>query len=196
MSCSPSDLKDNFFGELSPVERGRVEQHVASCPGCREELERLRLTRAALATLGEEEPPRRIAFVSDKVFEPKWWQVLWNSGPRLGFASALLVAIAIFAHGLMVRPVAPPAQRVAAIDQAAFEARVAEEVAKRLPAAVEQAVARNNERVMKLVADSEKRMAFERRADLVAFEEQVEYFKKRLDTATIQLARAEGGQVQ
>jgi hypothetical protein len=38
---------------------------------CQDELAGLRVTLDAMATL-REELPRRIAFVSDKVFEPRW----------------------------------------------------------------------------------------------------------------------------
>ena len=79
--------------------------------------------------------PRRIAFVSDKVFEPKWWQVWLSSGPRMGFASAALLAGAIVFHGAMQpKPVAGPAP--VAFDQARFEQRISEEVAKALPVAL------------------------------------------------------------
>ena len=47
-----------------------MEAHVETCPRCREELDRLRLTEAALFALRDEEIPQRIAFVSDKIFEP------------------------------------------------------------------------------------------------------------------------------
>ena len=46
---------------------------------------RVRLTLDALSTLREEEVPRRIAFVSDKVFEPRWWQTVLSPS----FAAAL-----------------------------------------------------------------------------------------------------------
>lgn len=104
MSCSPFDLKDYFFGELKSAERDAVEAHAATCEVCREELNALQSTRAALLSIPDEEPPRRIAFVSDKVFEPRWWQVLWNSGPKLGFASAAMLSAAILFHGFTARP--------------------------------------------------------------------------------------------
>jgi hypothetical protein len=198
MNCSPFDLKDYVFDELTAADRSQVDRHLAGCAGCREEMERLRLTQSALAALREEELPRRIAFVSDKVFEPAWWQSLWNSGPRLGFASALMLAASIFAHGLMYRPAAGPAQvqTASAIDRTAFEARVSEEVSRRMPAAMEQAVSRQNASLSKQIGDLEKRMSFERRADMLAFQEDVSYLKKRLDHTTIELARAEGGKVE
>lgn len=189
MNCAPFDLKDYLFGELSGEARREVEQHLAACESCREEYERLRLTQSALAALRDEEPPRRIAFVSDKIFEPRWWHRLWRSGPQLGFASALALAAAIVAHGYLVRPQPAPAPAVSAQN---MEERVAEEVARRLPAAVEKAMAERDARLLRQVADLEAKMNFERRAEIVAFQEQVNYLKKRLDVATIQFARAEG----
>jgi anti-sigma factor RsiW len=127
MNCSQHDLKGYLLGELSEAERLLVEDHLGECSDCRDEQERLRLTAAALGSLPEEEMPYRIAFVSDKIFEPKGWAWLWNSGPRLGFASAAMLAAAILVHGL-ARP-AP-----AAAEMAAMEARVQSEVVRRLEA--------------------------------------------------------------
>src|SRR5579885_2961551 len=70
MSCSPFDLRDYFFQELPDPQQRQVEAHVKTCQRCREELERLNLTGTALMSLVDEEIPQRIAFVSDKVFEP------------------------------------------------------------------------------------------------------------------------------
>ena len=50
--------------------RVEVEAHIKSCTPCREELERLDCTQATLFSLRDEEIPQRIAFVSDKIFEP------------------------------------------------------------------------------------------------------------------------------
>lgn len=101
MNCSPSDLKDYFFDELPAAERRAVETHVSTCADCREQFEALRVTGTALLSVRDEEPPRRIAFVSDPVFEPTWWQRVWNSGPRLGFASAAMLTCAILGHGVI-----------------------------------------------------------------------------------------------
>ncbi|MGP8247204.1 MAG: anti-sigma factor family protein [Bryobacteraceae bacterium] len=99
MSCSPFDLKEYFLRELNPADSGRVEAHLKSCAGCREEMDRLRLTEAALSSLREEEIPQRIAFVSDQVFEPsplrRWWGAFWDSSARLGFAAAAMLSGAI-----------------------------------------------------------------------------------------------------
>src|SRR5262245_1841869 len=109
VGCSPFDLRDYFFGELSREDHKAVDRHVASCAGCREEFENLRLAQSTLLSLRDEEPPRRIAFVSDPVFEPSWWRRVWRSGPALGFASAAMLSAAILVHAVAVRPVAATA---------------------------------------------------------------------------------------
>jgi anti-sigma factor RsiW len=156
MSCSPFDLKDYFLGELQPEDRAAVEKHVADCPRCREELQSLDLTRAALLSLPEEEPPRRIAFVSDKVFEPSWWHKLWHSGPQLGFAAAAMLSLALVVHAFVPGAVHPtPAAPVAAteaVTPAGVEAMIEAEVARRVDVAVRKAVqASEYEQVTKLL---------------------------------------------
>src|ERR1700733_8119119 len=131
MSCSSDDLKAYVVDEVTRQERGIVEDHVRGCQSCREELDRLNLTRSALALLEDEEIPRRIAFVSDRVFEPRWWQTMWRSGPVMGFASAVVLAAAILAHGFA---------RPATVDTAQIERRVEAQVGARLDAAVTKAL--------------------------------------------------------
>jgi len=99
MSCPSFDWKAYALNALDAEERRIAETHTATCSNCRTELATLRLTLDALSTLREEEVPRRIAFVSDKVFEPRWWQAFL----RPSFAAALVIALAIVAHGFLVR---------------------------------------------------------------------------------------------
>jgi len=122
MSCSPFDLKDFYFGELPEQEGSAVERHVAACAACHEELAALSSTHAVLRRLHEEEPPRRLAFVSDRVFEPRWWQGLWHAPSRLGFVSALMLAVAILFHAVYPAP--------EATNQAVIEAAVRKAVAE------------------------------------------------------------------
>ena len=114
MSCSPFDLRDYTLKELSESERQQVDAHVRGCAACREEVERLRLTEAALFALREEEIPQRIAFVSDKIFEPSpWrraWSAFWGSTARLGFASAAMLSTALIVFSL-ARPAGKPRMR-------------------------------------------------------------------------------------
>lgn len=195
MSCSPFDLKDYFFGELSEAERAGVREHLEGCSACREELERLELTRAALHSVRDEEPPRRIAFVSDRVFEPRWWEVLWNSGPRLGFASAALLAAAIVFHTFAARPV--PQIAGPSLDSAVLEARVSAEVARRLQpaiaAAVAQAEQRQSAKAVQLVDAVRKDFEWQRQADRVAFEETLTLLQKKYNTLLIASSEPYGG---
>jgi anti-sigma factor RsiW len=183
MSCSPIDLKDYFFGELEDAESTRVRTHLDSCRACSEELDRLRLTEAALHSLRQEEPPRRIAFVSDKVFAPRWWQVWWNSTPRLGFASAAVLSIAILVHAFARPVVVAPAP---AVNVAAIEARVSADAASRLDAAVRAAVtqseARQAQKTVEMMEAARKDIRdidFQRRADRVSFEETLVLLQKK-----------------
>ena len=99
MNCispeSKPDWKAYVLRELNPDAARQAEIHLTNCSDCQEEVGTLRLTLDTLSTLREEEIPRRIAFVSDKVFEPRWWQRVFSPT----FAAAALVAAAILVHG-------------------------------------------------------------------------------------------------
>ena len=94
---SKPDWKAYALRELDQDAHRRAETHLMNCSECQEELATLRLTLDTLSTLREEENPRRIAFVSDKVFEPRWWQRVFSPT----FAAGALVAAAILVHGAM-----------------------------------------------------------------------------------------------
>ena len=161
MSCKLEDrrpdLKSYALGELDARARQEAESHVAACADCQDELAGLRVTLDAMATLREEELPRRIAFVSDKVFEPRWYEKLTQAFLRPSFAAAALIAAAILVHAF-VRPVgAPtnaPSQVMAQVDTKAIEARVTAEITARLQSEMAAAV---NTAVTKAVAETEKR---------------------------------------
>ncbi len=108
------DLKAALLGEATPAERRAMEQHMPACAACQEEWSRLETTFAVLRAAPEPEMPRRIAFVSDKVFEPRWYQRLWRSAPVLGFASAAMLSAAILTHAVYPHPVVPVVQMQAA----------------------------------------------------------------------------------
>lgn len=116
MSCTNYDWKAYALGELARGDREKAEAHANSCASCREEIAGLRLTLDALSTLREEEAPRRIAFVSDKVFEPRWWQRIWSPT----FAGACVIAIAVLVHAL-VEPVRVDRQVDAAVAKAVLQ---------------------------------------------------------------------------
>lgn len=154
MSCKLGDGRPDWksyaLGEVDSRTRQEAEQHVAACADCQDELAGLRVTLDAMATLREEELPRRIAFVSDKVFEPRWYQQLFL---RPSFAAALVIAAAILVHAF-VRPVGVPANTTAQVDMRAIEARVTAQVTAHLQSEMAMAV---DAAVTKAVADTEKR---------------------------------------
>ena len=155
MSCKLEDRRPDWksyaLGELDARARQEAESHVAACADCQDELAGLRVTLDAMATLRDEELPRRIAFVSDKVFEPRWYEKLFL---RPSFAAAGLIAAAILVHAF-VRPVSTPSSAPSQqVDTSAVEARVTAEVTARLQSEMAAAV---NTAVTKAVADTEKR---------------------------------------
>ncbi len=184
MNC-PFDLKEYVLGESPRDEARRIEAHAAECPPCRDEIARLQLTQAALLSLREEEIPRRIGFVSDKVFEPRWYQRIWNSAPQLGFLAAAMLACAILVHAFVPRPVPMVA---ATIDTRAVEQRVAREVEARLHDAVEAAVtkavadseSRQRKHTTELLQAAEQRYDFDRRATLATFSEQARILQQQV----------------
>jgi anti-sigma factor RsiW len=104
MNCNEIDVKGYFLDELAPPERARADQHMRDCAACGEELDRLRITQAALYGARDEEIPRRIVFAADAPAPAGWWRSLWNSGPRLGFASAAMLSAAILVHAFAAGP--------------------------------------------------------------------------------------------
>jgi hypothetical protein len=184
MSCSPFDLRDYYFKELAENDRRLMEAHVKTCARCREELERLRGVETALLALPDEEIPQRIGFVSDPVFQPsalrRWWDGLWGSTARLGFASAAMLSIALVVFAL-TRP-APPAQPPApAIDRAALEAVFTRRLNDAVQKAVAESEARQARQTQELLAAAEKRDALERQAVMVRVQEYLEVEKKRMN---------------
>jgi len=162
MSCSPFDLRDYFFGELPDDERRQADLHIKSCLSCREEVDRLRSTQAVLLTVPDEEIPQRIGFISDRVYEPspvrRWWQAFWGSAPRLVFASAAMLSVAI-----IVSATYRPATPVANVDVVKLQA----DFTRQLNEAVVKAVADNDawheERTAKLLDVAAKYAAREYR---------------------------------
>jgi anti-sigma factor RsiW len=158
MSCSPFDLRDYFLKELPAPERQQVDFHLKTCPACREEVDRLRLTETALASLRDEEVPRRLAFVSDKIFEPSPLAGFWNSGARLGFASAAMLSVA-----LVVFAVTGGAQK----QTANLTPQVQQEIQAAVDKAVATSEARTEERIAKLARYADAAVDYSRRQEMM-----------------------------
>jgi Putative zinc-finger len=169
MNCSPFELHDYFLGELAENERRQMDHHVRACASCSDELQRLKITQTALMTLREEEIPQRIGFVSDKVFEPgvmgRLWRSFWGSTAQLVFASAAMLSIAIVVHAVR------PAERVEANRAEPLSAVVMDrQVAERVQAAVQKAVAeseaRQTAKTSELLAAAEVRYQAQHEAEM------------------------------
>jgi len=159
MKCSPFELKDYFLQELAPPQSAQMEEHIHTCPDCRDELDRLRLTEAALFALRDEEIPQRIAFVSDKIFEPtplrRMWAAFWGSSGRLGFASAAMLSAALVFFTLHKPPAPASVQGPTVIREVAAgpsQEEIQKQVDSAVAKAVDQAVSQSKE-TAQLVAD-------------------------------------------
>lgn len=193
MQCADFDWKGFALGETPPPERRAMEEHLKACPACRREVEALGLTLVAVRQLPQHPIPRRLAFVSDPVFELPWWKRMWRlPAPAWGFASALVLAVAILVHGQMAPPPAPaPAPASAQAIARAVEA----ELERRLPAAVETAVRQQlapaAAQLEVRLAEFEKRVEAQRRADLRDVTAAFELLQKRINN--VYLASANYG---
>ena len=201
MNCSLEDLKAYFLGELASRDKTALEDHVRACGSCSEELERLNLTQTARLALEEEEVPRRISFVSDKVFEPRWYQTIWRSGPAMGFASAVILAAAILVHGFTVQGFARPAGASPAapsVDTAQIEQRIEREVNARLDAVVAKSVsdaqAKQATEFAKVLDATERRFESRRQADLATVQQAAKYYEQKMSRWEIALNDARAGQ--
>jgi hypothetical protein len=141
MTCP--DVRTLVFENLPEVEKESLRAHLAGCGSCQMEAERLKATTLALRSVADEEPLVRIRFVSDRVFEPSWWQRLNPLGSTGWLAHAALaiptVAAAVFLIAMQWGHF-PNTSVTPEMDQAAFEKKVQQAVDARLSVAVAQAV--------------------------------------------------------
>lgn len=161
-------------------------EHLRNLPS--EETERLETTLAALRSVPDEEIPQRIAFVSDKVFEPKWWQRF----PVWGLASAAMLSFAVLAHGMMMRPVRSNIAIAPVMDTADLEAKFNQ----RLETALQKAQTENDARLKAAVAETRERMEFDHRATMLEVQENYELMRKqmsRMYMASAEVTQSEAG---
>jgi anti-sigma factor RsiW len=189
MSCSPFDVRDYFLDELAAEERRRVEAHVKTCGSCREEFDRLRVMQAALRSVVDEEIPQRIAFVSDKIFEPSPWKrglaAFWNSGARLGFASAAMLSCALvyFAAARPATAVAPaPVMarvETASVAPAQVPALTEQEIQQRIDVAVGRAVSASERRQLTEMVKWTKALS-EKQGSLLLASDEIDRLNKQI----------------
>jgi anti-sigma factor RsiW len=170
-------LRDYAFDELPAAARTEMERHIRGCEECALELDRLRMTTAALRVIPDQEIPQRIAFVSDKVFEPNWFMRFWNSGAKLGFASACVLAAALVASAWHVAGVKQePAQSRTIIQTTSVPRQQIDEAVAKAVAQVRQEDA---QMIQAALQASEVRHDKEFRNQMVAMQETLEVQKKK-----------------
>jgi len=180
-------LRDYAFDELPSDERPAMEQHLAGCGNCVLELEQLRLTAAALRTLPDREIPQRIAFVSDRVFEPSPFRRFWNSGARMGFASACVLSAALVVSAWHFSNTYRPAEVRTSVRTASVSPdRVSQDqISAAVAKAVEQVRAQTAERdaqtIQAAIQTYEREHDAEYRSRMVAMEESFVYLRKKLN---------------
>lgn len=191
-----TELTDFVLGELAEADRPGVESRLARDEEAALEVERLETAMAMLRSVPDEEPPRRIAFVSDKVFEPRWYQRWWQQAGGLALASAMLSA-AILGHGVLMRPVptaAPPAvAQLQTVNEEEIGRRVDQAVAKAVAATRAENLAEQKRMVSVALKEAEKNFAMERQADRVAVEASVDYLRKQMNRMLYLASNQTGG---
>ncbi len=169
-------VRDYAFDELPASERRELEHHLAGCEACATELEQLRLTTAALRSLPEQEIPQRIAFVSDKIFEPspaaRFLTWLRKSAPLL-IASAALVAA-------LVRP----APQVKTVVQTAAGIDVNQQIDAAVAKAVRQVKTEDAQIATAALEAAEAKHDREHRMIVAAMEQNLEVMQKRMGAMT------------
>ena len=193
MSCSPFDLRDYFFGELGEAERRQVDQHIRDCGGCREEMERLGVTRSTLLALPEQECPQRIGFVSDPVFElsgaQRLWRAIWGSAPGLGFAATAMLSAALVIFTFLRPVVTAP---IAALpDTAKIEQHVLDRVAVAVRKAVAESEVRQENKTRQLLVAAEERFQQQHASDMDKVRAEFSYLERKyhvLEHATYETA--------
>ncbi len=178
MNCPTVDINAYLFDELSAHERQSVEMHARACDACRQELSRAQMTRDALCTLRDEEIPQRIAFVSDKVFEPSPWARFWQSGPRLGFVSSAMLAAAILVHGYSRPAITVTPQQT--VDTAGIEQRLESQLAQKVAQATTAVEARQSKKTAELLEAAEKRYELDRQSLMAANAANMEILQKQV----------------
>ena len=93
-----------LYDESEPVERERVEAHLASCERCLEELTSLRGVRGTLETWSPPESNLGFHLVSDRSAERQpWWRWRFPPAGTLAAAAAIVLVVAAAVASVEVR---------------------------------------------------------------------------------------------
>jgi anti-sigma factor RsiW len=95
--CDQEQLLDYLYGELQPAEREAFDRHLASCVGCRNEVDGLRGTRSHLALWAPPEPDLGFQIVRSVKPAPPAAARWWRPVPVWGLAAAALLVLSVSA---------------------------------------------------------------------------------------------------
>ncbi|MES1260596.1 MAG: hypothetical protein ABUS49_02585 [Acidobacteriota bacterium] len=170
-------LRDYAFDELPAGERREMEEHLTGCACCAAELDRFRLTTAALRILPDREIPRRIAFVSDKIFEPspvaRFFRSAWP-----GFASAAVMGVALL-FTVWHRPA-----EVRTVVQAEPAADISGQIDRAVAIAVRQAREEDAKLTQAALEAAEVKHEREHRFLMASVDQSLEVMQKRMGAMT------------
>ncbi len=174
-------LRDYAFDELPANKIGEMEHHLAGCTECAAELRILRVTTAALRALPEQDPPQRIAFVSDKIFNPSPWVRFLALLPKYA-------ALAVAAAALVVA-IQRPAPEVRTV----ITTTSGSDITQQIDAAVSKAVSQVRAEVKAedalitkaALAESDHKHDREHRMLVATMEQNLEVMQKRIGAATL-----------
>ena len=82
-----------LYDECEPEERQQVEQHVAECRHCAEELESLRSVRGTLAAWTPPDPAFGFRVIGQPESPRSWWRLLLEPSWGLAVAAALVLVV-------------------------------------------------------------------------------------------------------
>ena len=182
-------MMDVLYGEADTAVRARVEEHLAGCPACREEMARLRALRRDLGAWRL--PVARPSFTPRGVVLPRWLAaaalLLLGFGATLGVTGYVSLRHALVAqeargselerqHREAVRALAAAREsRPVALDTAALLASLDARVDERLRANE----SRQGERLEQRLVDWEERAEAQRRVDMARVAASLSYLDGR-----------------
>ncbi len=182
-------MMDVLYGEADAAVRARVEEHLAGCPACREEMARLRALRRDLGAWRL--PVARPSFTPRGVVLPRWLAaaalLLLGFGATLGVTGYVSLRRALVAqearaaelerqHREAVRALAAAREsRPVALDTAALLASLDARIDERLRANE----SRQGERLEQRLVDWEERAEAQRRVDMARVAASLSYLDGR-----------------
>ncbi len=137
-------LSSYIDGQVEPAELEEVQEHLAACDSCRQELDTLRFTVSLLRELPEIQARRSFTLAEAPTPVRRAPSLGWSAGLATSVAALLVIALLLGdVTGVLVQTTSLEVDAPATIEQAAapFSAAIAEAPVAEIESAVEQAPA-------------------------------------------------------